>query len=182
MVVYGRTVHTNRCSIFEILWPDGTILPPSRRYLLRDFDTANPEEQDLDYSLNRCTSGTDPHMPEAFQTDIISPGIKNPCKGKAFFIEDYVTELAALIPPIPTGEIPSEGCEPDQINAPPEMYSDMDQDRFFDIREKELSQQKRMCVKDLGAETEYSKVELTTDKTDKKLKHWVIHRKVYLTA
>jgi len=170
MIVYGRRVHTNRCEIFERLWPDGTILTPTRRYLLRDFDSSNPELQSQDYSLNRCTSGTDPHTPEAFQTDAVSPGLKNPCQGKSFFLEDYVTKITPINPPLQPEEVSVEECESDIINAPPEMYRDMSEDQFFKTREQELNKYKRQCIRPGGSETEYSEAEILTDKTDQRIK------------
>ena len=78
MLVYGRKVHTNRCSIFEKIMQredflsnaDG-ITYEGDQYLLRDFDDPN---NDNDFSLNRCTSETTPFVPRRFRLGQPSPG------------------------------------------------------------------------------------------------------------
>jgi len=123
MVVYGRKVHTNRCHIFERLWPDLSILDPSKKYLLRDWDDSKPQSQKADYSLNRCTDSTDPHKPEAFQIDVTSPGEENTCKGKAFFIEDFVTQLTPLNPALHTAtSIPGKIIKSTHLIIPMEQH------------------------------------------------------------
>ena len=66
MLVYGRKVHSHRCSVFEKIMQRENFLNNGDRiefqgeqYLLRDYDDPNGE----DSSISRCASETKPFVP-----------------------------------------------------------------------------------------------------------------------
>ena len=86
MVVYGRRAPTDRCHIFEDIYP-GFI---GKRYILREYDTEGGS-----LSLNRCE---DTQMigfqPSTWQLGVPSPGRRNPCdSGFNPILENHLDEL-----------------------------------------------------------------------------------------
>lgn len=95
MVVWGRKVPTNRCQLFDNLFPSDR-LPEGKMDLLRDIEKDDPTET-RDWSLNRCSDLTDTFRSEYFKYDSPSPGAKNPCNGFFFHSADLVTNLNSLL-------------------------------------------------------------------------------------
>jgi hypothetical protein len=70
MVVYGRKSPTNRCNIFEELWPEQ--LKEDENILIRDWDRRIDEAPDL--SLSRCSTTTTPFLPSSIKDGTPTPG------------------------------------------------------------------------------------------------------------
>lgn len=87
MIVYGRRAPSERCDIFEQIYPDFT----NMKYALRDYDT---ETGTIEYSLNRCGAETNGFLPGKIKLGIPSPGQENDCRGPHFILEDHLENIA----------------------------------------------------------------------------------------
>ena len=115
LIVFGRRAYTNRCDIFEEIFPQYR----GKLYMLRDFD--QPWKRDL--TLNRCTSFRETFVPYNFRLGKPTPNKENDCSLKHYDLDGrryaITPELIRIIPNHPNN--PVESCK--SQNDPVEYQS-----------------------------------------------------------
>lgn len=86
LVVYSKMYDSNRCDVFEEIYPDFV----GRKYLLREFNAP-----DIDYTLNRCAIESLGFRPEKFKIGNATPGAENDCSGAHYIVEDRIVDVMA---------------------------------------------------------------------------------------
>lgn len=86
MVVYARKAAFDNCELFLDLYADFA----DRKYVLREIDDDNEQ---IDYTLNRCAVETDGFLPEKFKLGKPTPGEQNDCTGTHFILEDHLLNV-----------------------------------------------------------------------------------------
>lgn len=88
MVVYSKMYDSNRCDIYEEIYPQFV----GRKYVLREFNAV-----DVDYTLNRCASESLGFRPEKFKIGKPTPGADNDCSGAHYIVEDRILDIMPSI-------------------------------------------------------------------------------------
>lgn len=110
MVVYGRRAPFDNCELFLDLYPKFT----NRKYVLREIDDEN---QNIDYTLNRCAIETCGFIPEKFKLGKPTPAAENDCSGIHFILEEHLLDVTSPLQDVGNPNEESEDVSMDQNTA-----------------------------------------------------------------